>query len=131
MTRHISIASVGAAILAVFFVGCNSPDPAPASSPVAPPGDAPPHDHGDHADSHDHALTDMDVMNLEFASLSTEDADAAKKQHFCPVSDEMLGTMGTPLKVDVDGATVWICCEGCRVELMNNPQEYIAKVNPK
>jgi len=40
----------------------------------------------------------------------------------------MLGVMGSPQKVDVNGQTVWICCNGCRDKLLSNPDVYLAKL---
>ena len=71
----------------------------------------------------------MEKMKTELAKLSSEDAASAEKQHFCPVSDEMLGTMGAPKKVDVNGKQVWICCEGCRDSLLKEPDHYLAKLS--
>jgi hypothetical protein len=76
----------------------------------------------------DHDATDMAKMKAELAKLSPEDAASAEKQRFCPVSDEMLGTMGPPLKIDVNGTPVWICCKGCREELLAEPDKYLAKL---
>jgi Cu(I)/Ag(I) efflux system membrane fusion protein len=70
----------------------------------------------------------MEKMKAELAKLSPEDAASAERQHVCPVSGEMLGSMGPPLKVDVNGKTVWICCDGCRQELLANPDNYLAKL---
>ena len=50
------------------------------------------------------------------------------KQHFCPVSGEMLGSMGVPEKVDVNGQPVWICCDGCKDKLLADPDKYLAKL---
>ncbi len=36
--------------------------------------------------------------------------------------------MGTPRKVDVNGKTVFICCEGCRESLLEEPDKYLAKL---
>lgn len=85
-------------------------------------------DHGMHDDHTDHGKADMEKMKAELAKLSPEDAASAEKQHFCPVSGEMLGTMGAPVKVDVNGQQVWICCEGCKDKLLANPDEYLAKL---
>jgi Cu(I)/Ag(I) efflux system membrane fusion protein len=41
----------------------------------------------------------------------------------------MLGTMGAPEKVDVNGEMVWICCDGCKDKLLADPQKYLAKIN--
>lgn len=86
-------------------------------------------DHGDeHADHDEDGLSDMEKMKAALAKLSPEDAASAEKQHLCPVSGDMLGIMGAPIKVDVNGQPVWICCEGCRDPLLENPEEYLAKL---
>jgi hypothetical protein len=77
---------------------------------------------------HDHDASAMDKMKAELAKLSAEDAASAEKQHVCPVSGKMLGTMGAPIKVDVKGTQVWICCEGCREELLANADTYLEKL---
>jgi len=97
------------------------------------------HDHGDHDHSHadgdhDHgddqsAGSDMDKMMKGLAGLSEEDRASAMKQHFCPVSGDMLGEMGEPVKVTVKGQDVWLCCEGCKKDIEANPDEYLAKLN--
>lgn len=62
------------------------------------------------------------------AALSPEDRALAEKQGVCPVSGEALGEMGTPVKVEVDGKVVFLCCDHCRGKFDENPQEYLAKV---
>lgn len=84
--------------------------------------------HGDHGEHSEHGHTDMEKMKAELAKLSPEDAAAAEKQHICPVSGEMLGTMGVPMKIDVNGEQIWICCDGCKDKLLANPDEYLAKI---
>jgi YHS domain-containing protein len=36
--------------------------------------------------------------------------------------------MGTPIKVDVNGTPVFICCGGCRESLLEEPDKYLAKL---
>ncbi|MGD9634147.1 MAG: hypothetical protein AB7G28_06035 [Pirellulales bacterium] len=62
------------------------------------------------------------------ADLSDADRAAALAQKTCPVSDEPLGSMGTPIKVTVNGRDVFLCCNGCRKELEANPDKYLAKL---
>ncbi len=62
--------------------------------------------------------SDMDKMHAELAKLSPADRASAEKQHVCPVTGKMLGTMGPPKKVEVDRRYVWICCAGCKEELL-------------
>lgn len=56
------------------------------------------------------------------------DAAAIGAQKLCPVMDEPLGGMGAPLKVDVNGKAVFICCEGCAKKLAASPDEFLAKL---
>ncbi len=56
------------------------------------------------------------------------DAEAIAAQKVCVVMDEPLGGMGTPLKVDVKGKAVFICCEGCREQLLAEPRKHLAKL---
>ncbi len=63
------------------------------------------------------------------AQLSAEDRAIAVKQVVCPVSGETLGKMGSPVKMEVQGQTVFLCCSGCKDKLLANPDEYLAKLN--
>jgi Cu(I)/Ag(I) efflux system membrane fusion protein len=62
------------------------------------------------------------------AELSVEDRELAKKQRICPVSGEVLGAMGKPIKITIKGKTVFLCCDGCEKELKENPDKYLAKL---
>lgn len=111
-----------------------------APTTVAPAGNEHGHDHDDH-DGHDHAHdagepmqegpdrdSAMAKMMPGLNDLSPADYQSAMDQHICPVSGEMLGTMGTPEKVDVNGTDVWICCDGCKEKLLADPEKYLAKL---
>lgn len=60
--------------------------------------------------------------------LSPEDRALVEKQGICPVAEFQLGSMGTPQKVDVNGRPVFICCEGCRESLLEEPDKYLARL---
>jgi hypothetical protein len=64
------------------------------------------------------------------AKLSPEDRAAAEAQKICPVSDEPLGSMGTPIKHQIAGrdVAVFICCEGCSDSLDKEPDRFLAKL---
>ena len=49
--------------------------------------------------------------------LSLTDQRLAMKQRTCPITADLLGSMGKPIKVNVDGRTVFVCCQGCVEEL--------------
>lgn len=58
--------------------------------------------------------------------LSAEDRALAEAQEICPVTEVRLGSMGmgTPVKLEIEGRTVFICCEGCRDSWVNEPEKY-------
>ncbi len=58
------------------------------------------------------------------AQLSPEERALAERQKICPVTEFQLGSMGVPPKVEIQGRTVFICCEGCREDLLNDPEKY-------
>jgi membrane fusion protein, copper/silver efflux system len=62
------------------------------------------------------------------SKLSAEDRGMAESQRVCPVTMMLLGSMGKPEKVDVNGKLIFICCEGCRESLLANPQEFLRKL---
>ena len=57
------------------------------------------------------------------------DANAIAAQRLCPVMDEPLNSMGGPLKVNVKGKAVYICCAGCAKKLNATPDEFLAKLD--
>ncbi len=66
------------------------------------------------------------TIDAALARLSEEDRRLARLQRICPVSKAPLGSMGPPKKVQVDGRSVFICCEGCRKPLLDDPDKYLA-----
>jgi len=49
------------------------------------------------------------------AALAPADRALAERQRFCPILEKSrLGSMGTPLKLMIDGQPVFLCCEGCQ-----------------
>ncbi len=116
---------VASLLTASALVGCGSnPQGVPvASTPVA------------EEDSHseqvttDQVTTDQAMITEAFAQLSPEDRSLAESQKFCAVATENpLGSMGTPLKLDVNGETVFLCCAGCKGKALRNPEETLASV---
>ena len=133
MKQLLPVTIVLLAVISLSLSGCgsNSTSPTPSSDP------APETAHEGHGQNHqDHAAdmemgvgqSDMDKMRTELAKLSSEDRTAAEKQHVCPVSGKMLGTMGSPHKIEVDGQQVWLCCPGCEGQLRENPEQFLAKL---
>lgn len=129
MKRTFLPAVVIVALISLGLYGCGSPTTEPATSNTPSSTDQhDEHDHAEHDQPDEGGQTDMEKMKAELAKLSPEDAASAEKQHVCPVSGKMLGTMGAPQKIDVNGQGVWICCAGCKDPLLEKPDEYLAKL---
>ncbi len=71
----------------------------------------------------------MAEMEAGLAKLSDADRASAEKQHICPVTGDMLGTMGVPIKLTVKDQVLWICCDGCKESVEADPDKYLAKLN--
>lgn len=68
---------------------------------------------------------------LKVTPATKTDAAAIALQKVCPVMDEPLGSMGTPLKVTGLGRDVYLCCKGCLKFLEKEPEKYLAKLPPQ
>ena len=106
MNRFLSLIAAG--LLAA--TGCTdaktTSSPAAASKPTAEGGDV--------------------AANL--AKLSPEDRASAEAQKLCPVTDEPLGSMGVPIKLDVKDQPVFICCKSCEKNAKKDPDKTLQKV---
>lgn len=75
-----------------------------------------------------HSNADAEIV-AALAKLSPEDRALAEKQKICPVGDQPLGSMGTPVKLEVEGRTVFICCAACEGAVRENPGEHFRKLD--
>jgi hypothetical protein len=68
-------------------------------------------------------------IKAALAKLAEVDRKLAEAQRYCPAEPEnRLGSMGTPVKLDVSGKPVFICCEGCRDQALADPKATLADV---
>ncbi|HEY1602184.1 MAG TPA: hypothetical protein VGG64_21460 [Pirellulales bacterium] len=65
------------------------------------------------------------------ALLPEAERAVAEAQKNCPVGDAALGSMGMPFKVSVKGRDVYLCCEGCKSSIEQDPDKYLAKLDAK
>jgi hypothetical protein len=112
------------AALATFTSGCQS-QTSPPSAPALAHVEADGHDPAGHEPGDD---GESDVT-LAMGKLSPEDRKEAEAQKFCAVMNtSLLGSMGAPLKLDVKGQPVFVCCAGCKSKAMKNADETLATV---
>ncbi len=65
----------------------------------------------------------------ELAKLGPADRELAKSQRFCPIlANSRLGGMGPPVKVVLDGETVFLCCENCLEDARAAPTKTVDQV---
>jgi hypothetical protein len=114
--RLLSCALVGAVAVAALGCGGNSsPGPSPSAAPTKTGGDK---------------TAPVDEVAAERAKLSPADRALVDAQEWCVVStDERLGSMGPPLKLDIKGQPVFVCCKGCKRKAESDPDATLAKAN--
>lgn len=70
-----------------------------------------------------------DEVAAERAKLSPEDRASVDAQEWCAIStDERLGAMGPPLKLDIKGQPVFVCCKGCKRKAEADPDKTLKTV---
>ena len=122
--------------LAVGLGGCGTPAPKEKPKPTAPAeSNAQEHptghaDHEGHGDSSNNRQADAVSADAAkgLAELSDADRTAAEKQLVCPLSGDVLGSVGKPYKVTIKDKTVFLCCPDCEEEITKNPDKYLAKL---
>jgi fructose-specific component phosphotransferase system IIB-like protein len=70
---------------------------------------------------------DERAIESEIAKLSPVDRTAAETQRFCVLMTEnRLGSMGKPVKLVINGRTVFVCCDGCAAKALADPQKTLS-----
>ena len=110
--------AIGLLSVVVLTVGCQT------QTPPATTGSSSQTGHDDHPAE----VADPQV-SATLATLSSEDRQIAEAQKFCAVMNhQKLGSMGAPLKLEIKGEPVFLCCAGCKTKALKNPDETLAKV---
>jgi Cu(I)/Ag(I) efflux system membrane fusion protein len=107
----------GVIVAALIVAGCGGSSTAPTTPPAKPSGDVKPKD--------DESKKIADA----FAKLSPEDRKLAEEQKYCPESGHLLGSMDTPIKVELkNGKSVFVCCDGCVADAKKDPEVTLKKL---
>ncbi|HYW81465.1 MAG TPA: heavy metal-binding domain-containing protein [Thermoguttaceae bacterium] len=64
---------------------------------------------------------------IAVSSATSADQAAIAQQRVCAVSGSRLGGMGTPVKVTMNGQSLFLCCKGCVGKVEKDPAGYVAK----
>ena len=82
-------------------------------------------------EGHDHEAMKKAEKKIENAlsTLSAADQKLAKEQRFCPIMTyDRLGSMGTPVKVMIEGKPVFLCCKACKEEAEKGGEKTVKTV---
>jgi Cu(I)/Ag(I) efflux system membrane fusion protein len=73
---------------------------------------------------------DQDLkIEMALAKLAAGDRELVRLQQYCPVLTETrLGSMGTPIKLMIEGKPVFVCCSSCPKNALKDPAETLKKV---
>jgi Cu(I)/Ag(I) efflux system membrane fusion protein len=113
----------GVLVAAFVAAGCGGSSSAPTTPPAKPTGDVKPN--GDAKPKDDESKKIADAL----AKLSPEDRKLAEEQKYCPESGNLLGSMDTPIKVDLkNGKSVFVCCDGCVEDAKKDPEGTLKKL---
>jgi hypothetical protein len=68
--------------------------------------------------------SDEAEIKANLAKLSPEDRALADKQKYCvEQKDELLGSMGVPIKLTIKGEAVFVCCKSCEKHALKDPDK--------
>jgi hypothetical protein len=75
-------------------------------------------------DAHEHGTDSGAKIAAVRAKLSDEDRKLVEAQEFCVVqTKQRLGSMGTPVKLDIEGQPVFLCCKSCTRKATSDPEK--------
>jgi membrane fusion protein, copper/silver efflux system len=69
-----------------------------------------------------------ETMARNVGRLPPDDRQLARTQGTCPVTGKELGSMGVPVRIEVEGKTVFLCCAGCTPIARKDPQTILKKL---
>ncbi|MDZ4781353.1 MAG: hypothetical protein SGJ19_13960 [Planctomycetia bacterium] len=113
-----------ALVSGLLFAGCAKPA-APTAADTATSGTA--------TTAESASAEPVDEVTKAIKELPEAEQAAALAQKWCPVAamdghDNLLGSMGMPHKVTLDGKDVYLCCEGCVATAEKDPAATLGKV---
>jgi hypothetical protein len=67
-------------------------------------------------------------IQTALAKLSDTDRPLAQAQKYCPVQKALLGTMGKPDRIEIEGQPVFLCCSGCADDARADPKKTLREI---
>ncbi len=82
-------------------------------------------------EGHDHELMKKQEKKIDEAlsALPSADQKLATAQRFCPIMTyDRLGSMGTPIKLTIEGKPVFLCCKACKEDAVKGGEKTLKTV---
>jgi hypothetical protein len=118
-TMCTALVSVFAISIQMLLIGCGRGDQHQAKDQAIKKGPSAMDKDGRGVD----AETEAEI-EAERAKLSSEDRKLVETQEFCVVQTEQrLGSMGSPIKLIIEGQPVFLCCKACNRKAMSDPEK--------
>lgn len=129
---RLSNTTIGLFAILALIVGCQARTSSMPNASTAQTGHADgegnQHSAGENQDDHSTQTADPKIT-ATLAKMNPEDRKIAEQQQFCAVmNNERLGSMGVPVKLEIKGEPVFVCCSGCKAKALKKPDETLAKV---
>jgi len=68
-------------------------------------------------------------VSASMKKMPIKERTAAEAQKYCAIANKnLLGLMGTPVMLELEGKPVFLCCKGCVAKANANPAATLAKV---
>ena len=72
---------------------------------------------------------DEATIKANLDKLGPQDRKLAEEQKWCAIENEnLLGSMGTPIKIMIKDQPVFVCCKGCVKSAKKDPDKTLEKV---
>ena len=109
-------------VFAASFMGCGgSPNPAQETKSSSAAKNV--------VTAKDSSKTEAEAETSGLKELDETDRKLAEKQKYCPVGEGLLGSMGKPYKMTVNGRVIFLCCPHCAEEVNKDPDGTLKKVD--
>lgn len=72
------------------------------------------------------AFSERAAQNL--GKLPADDRALAEQQGRCPVTGNQLGSMGVPVRIAIDGQSLFLCCAACKEQAIEGGQQTLKSI---
>jgi Cu(I)/Ag(I) efflux system membrane fusion protein len=68
------------------------------------------------------------LAEQQMPTAAADDKTLIARQKICPVTGNKLGSMGKPVRANLEGQSVFLCCQSCDEHFLEQPDHYLARM---